>query len=128
MDPHRTGRISEVIREELSEIIGYELSDPRIGLVDMTEVLVAPDMRDARVRLHLGGDETARVATLQALEGARHFLRRELAERLRLYRIPELHFEADLDPESSARLERLLKRARKGRAKFSPAEQKSSLE
>ncbi len=117
MDPHRTQRVSEAIREELSEIVGYEMDDPRIGPVDITEVLVSPDMRHARVRLHLGADLKSREDTLQALGGARHYLRRELAERLRLYRVPELHFEADLETVSAGRVESLLRRARKGRAK-----------
>jgi ribosome-binding factor A len=119
MDQHRSKRVSEAIREELSEIIVYEMSDPRISLVDVTEVLVTPDMRHARVRLHLAGDETGREGTLSALGGARHFLRRELASRLRL---------ADLETESSSRFEHLLKRARKGRAKNAGEERKSSLE
>ena len=128
MDQHRSERVSEAVREELTEIIAYEMSDPRIGPVDVTEVLVTPDMRHARVRLHLPGDETDRTGTLRALDGARHFLRRELADRLRLFRVPELHFEAGLEMESSRRLEQLLKRARKGRSRNGGEEQKSSLE
>ncbi len=117
MDPHRTQRVSEAIREELSEIVSYEMDDPRIGAADITEVLVSPDLRHARVRLHLAGDEAQREGTLQALGGARHYLRRELAERLRLYRVPELHFEADLETVSAGRVESLLRRARKGRVR-----------
>ena len=128
MDPHRAQRVSEAIREELSEIIGYELSDPRVGMVDVTEVLISPDMRHARVRLHLGGDEASRAESLHAIEGARHYLRRELASRLRLFRIPEVHFEADLEMESGTRLSQLLKRARKGRPKVSQVAEESSLE
>jgi ribosome-binding factor A len=124
MDPHRTERVAEAIREELSEIISFEMSDPRVGLVDVTEVVATPDMRHARVRLHLGGDEQGRQETLQALEGARRYLRRELAGRLRLYRVPELHFEADLGPESEARLEQLLRSARKARAKAGEEDKK----
>ena len=119
MDQHRSGRVSEAIREELSEIIAFEMADPRIGLVDVTEVLVSPDMRHARVRLHLTGDEADRENTLRALGGARHFLRRELAVRVRLFRVPELHFEADLETGSSGRLEHLLKRTRRGRPRES---------
>jgi ribosome-binding factor A len=111
----------------LSEIIGYEMSDPRIEMVDVTEVLVAPDMRHARIRLHLGGDEKNREEALVALEGARHFLRRELASRLRLFRTPELHFEPDVEAARGERLERLLKRVRKGRPQEAAGE-KSSLE
>lgn len=117
MEQHRSERVSEAIREELSEIIAFEMADPRIGPVDVTEVLVSPDMRHATVRLHLAGDPAGREDTLRALGGARHFLRRELAGRVRLFRVPELRFEADLDAESAGRLERLLKRARRGRAR-----------
>lgn len=125
MDAHRTQRVSEALREELAEIIGYEMADPRIDMVEVTEVLVAPDRRHARVRLHLSGDTSAQQETLRALAGARHYLRRALAGRLRLFRIPELHFEADLSPDEEARVELLLKRIRKGRpAQAQPGEGK----
>ncbi len=117
MDQHRSERVSEAIREELSEIIAFEMSDPRIGPVDVTEVLVTPDMRHATVRLHLTGDQAVREDTLRALGGARHFVRRQLAVRVRLFRVPELRFEADLETESAGRLEKLLKRARRGRSR-----------
>jgi len=128
MDPYRSQRVSEAIREELSEIIGYEMSDPRLGMVDVTEVLVTQDKRHARVRLHLGGDEKSQAEALVALGGARHYLRRELASRLRLYRTPELLFEADLEAGHQGRLEQLLKRVRKGRPKDAVPDEKSSLE
>ena len=128
MVQHRAQRVSETIREELSEIIGYELSDPRIGTVDVTEVLVGAGMRHARVRLHLGGDEKEREQSLLALGRARHFLRRALAARLRLFRIPEIHFEADLEVSTVERVEQLLQRVRKDPSESSGPEEKSSLE
>jgi ribosome-binding factor A len=128
MDPYRTQRVSEAIREELSEIIGYEMADPRLGSVDVTEVMVTPDKRHARVRLHLGGDEKTQADALVALGGARHFLRRQLASRLRLFRTPELLFEADIEAGHQERLAQLLKRVRKGRPKVAVPDEKSSLE
>jgi ribosome-binding factor A len=128
MDQHRAQRVSEAIREELSEIIGYEMSDPRIGMVDVTEVLIGAGMRHARVRLHLDGDEGSRTEALRALDGARHFLRHELASRLRLFRVPELHFEADLELAARARMEQLLKNVGKVRPKSGVAPEESSLE
>jgi ribosome-binding factor A len=115
MDTHRAERVSEALREELGEMIAYELSDPRIGDATVTEVLVSPDMKHAQVRLHLGAPAGKNHETIEALENARHFLRRQLAERLSLFRVPELHFESDIAPELSGRVERLLKRVRKGR-------------
>lgn len=116
MDSHRAERVSEALREELGEMIAYELTDPRIGEATVTEVLVSPDMRHAQVRLHLGADLTQQKQTIRALDGARHFLRRQLAERLSLFRVPELHFEADLPvPDGKSRLDHLMKRIRRGR-------------
>ena len=117
MENHRAERVAEALREELGELIAYELSDPRIGEAIVTEVLVSPDMRHAQVRLHLGAAQRERRETIQALEGARHFLRRQLAERLNLYRVPELHFEADVDAAANGKIEHLLKRIRRGRSR-----------
>ncbi len=125
MDNHRSERVSEALREELGEMIAYELSDPRIGDATVTEVLVSPDMKHAQVRLHLGTGVKQQRETIEALDGARHFLRRQLAERLSLFRIPELHFEADVPAANGkSRMEHLLKRVRRGRPR--DAEQSSS--
>jgi len=115
MENHRAKRVSEALREELAEMISYELSDPRIGDTVVTEVLVSPDMRHAQVRLHMNTGVTEQQATITALEGARHFLRGQLAERLNLFRIPELHFEADVKLAVNARMDQLMKRVRRGR-------------
>jgi len=96
MENHRRERVSEALREELGEMIAYELSDPRIDDVTVTEVLVSPDRKHAQVRLHLSDEDRKEQASIQALEGARHFLRRQLALRLNLFRVPELHFEPDV--------------------------------
>lgn len=122
MDTHRAERVSEALREELGELIAYELSDPRIGDTIVTEVLLSPDMRHAQVRLHLANNSAEQQETIRALDGAKHYLRRQLAERLNLYRVPELHFEADLELGSASRMEQLLKRVRRGR----PRDQQSS--
>lgn len=111
---HRLERISEAIREELSEMIGYEMADPRIGPAIVTDVQVTPDKRHAVVRVHVSEDSNPK-ETLQALDHARSYLRRELANRLAVYRIPELHFEADAGSELGSKMEHLLKRIKKGR-------------
>jgi ribosome-binding factor A len=115
MENHRAERISEALREELGEMIAYELSDPRIGDAVVTEVLVSPDMRHAQVRLHMTTDVGQQKETIAALEGARHFLRHQLSERLNLFRTPELHFEPDVKLAINARVDQLMKRVRRGR-------------
>jgi ribosome-binding factor A len=116
MEGHRAERVSETMREELAEIIGYEMSDPRIASVYVTEVNVGADMRHAHVRIGLPGGPEEQNQALEALEHARHFLRRTLSQRIQLYRIPELHFELDASVAPS-RVDQLLKRIRKGRGR-----------
>ncbi|MDQ2775748.1 MAG: 30S ribosome-binding factor RbfA [Acidobacteriota bacterium] len=115
MENHRSERVSEALREELSELISYELSDPRIGDAIVTEVLVSPDMRRAQVRLRLSAKPGEQKETIRALEGAKHFLKQQLAERLTLFRIPELYFEADISSAVTGRMDDLLKRVKRGR-------------
>jgi len=113
---HRTQRISEALREELTEMIGYELSDPRVATATVTGIDVSPDKRHALVRIRVADGEDAKQA-LAALEHAATFLRREVARRLELFRVPELHFEADIATELRGRMDHLLKRIKKGRPK-----------
>lgn len=115
MDPHRAERVSEALREELDELIGYEMSDPRVSGLTVTEVLLSPDLKKAEVRLAMPADEAARKDALAALDHARSFLKRELALRLQMYRVPDLNFSADVSAGLSAKMESLLKRVKKGR-------------
>ena len=117
MDEHRTLRISEAVREELGEIIGFETSDPRLLAVEVTEVRVSPDGRHATVRVALSGEEKEQREALAALEHAQGYFRHELATRLSLRRVPELHFERDKNPDVESRIDFLLKRAKKTRAR-----------
>lgn len=101
-------------------MIGYELSDPRVASAIVTEVLVSPDGKRAQVRLKVEGSREEQEATLATLDHARGFLRRELGQRLTIFRVPDLHFELDVDPGLDARLKSVLKRIKKGRPKVEP--------
>ncbi|MDQ6706479.1 MAG: 30S ribosome-binding factor RbfA [Acidobacteriota bacterium] len=115
MDERRAAKVSEAVREELSEIIGFELNDPRIGGVDVNAVHVSSDMRHAQIKVGIHGGEKDQKAALAALDHASAYLRHELAARLDLGKTPELHFEADPSPQTPERLEILLKRVKKNR-------------
>src|SRR5262245_46420279 len=122
MDPRRTQRVSEALREELGELIAFEMSDPRVESVDVPDVAVTPHGTHARVKVGVEGDDKTRQAALAALDHARHYLRHELAVRLDLRRVPELHFAADLWTEAEQRVDLLLKRAKRTRGKPAPQE------
>jgi ribosome-binding factor A len=114
---HRNERVSENMREELNELISYELSDPRVGGASVTEIHISPDFRHAYVRLALEGQASEQATTLDALAHAKQFLRHQLTERLQLHHMPDLHFEAALPAELAAKAQQVLKRIRRGRPK-----------
>ncbi len=109
--PHRAERLAETIRDELTELIGGEMGDPRIGLAQVTEVKLPPDLRVAQVYVAVVGSEDQQRQALQALLAARGYFRAELAQRLQIRHIPELHFDLDRQEELDRRLGRLLHRA-----------------
>lgn len=117
MDERRTLRVSEAIREELAEIINFEMDDPRVFEADVTDVTVSPDSRRAIVKIGCRGDERRQNQAIAALEHAAGYLRGELASRLLLRHVPELHFERDKNPDVETRVEFLIRRARKSKGR-----------
>lgn len=115
MDPRRNERVAESLRNELEEILNYELSDPRVSSVVVTEVLIAPDLKKAHVRLAVKGTPEEQLECLKAIENAKSYIRRLIAERVELYRNPDLYFDSDLPLELRGRENALLRRMRKGR-------------
>ena len=94
MDERRTLRVSEAVREELSEIIGFEMEDPRLLAVEVDRRQVSPDGRHADVKVATPRRRAAsRSKRWPPWSTPRHYLRHELARRLSLRQVPELHFE-----------------------------------
>jgi ribosome-binding factor A len=106
-------RLGGALREEIATILEGELSDPRIGLVTVSEVQLAPDSKSARVLVAIDGDERHVKETMNGLVAATGYIRRELTERLQLRRAPELIFQVDRSQESVERVEELLGRTRR---------------
>ena len=93
----RTERIGEQIRAELARLLHEEATDPRIGLVTLTQVDVSPDLSNARVYWSVMKSEDSNdlAATEAGLVSASGFLRHRLAQRLDLKKVPELRFRFD---------------------------------
>jgi len=117
---HR-GRVGEALREEIETLVEGELADPRIGLVSVSGVEVAEDGRSAQVLVDVEGDDEEAERSLEGLDAAKAYIRREVADRLRLRRAPELFFRLDRAEREKARVEELLARAkRRSKARRGP--------
>ena len=108
MSSSRPDRVGEAIRDELSQLLAREVQDPGVGFVTLTRVKVSPDLQVARVYYTTLGDEQAQRDTAKALKRATPFLRRQLGQRIRLRRVPEIDFFYDESIAQGDRIEQIL--------------------
>lgn len=104
----RTEKIAELIKEEVSRLIQFDLRDPRLGLVTITRVETTPDLRYAKVFFSVLGDEETKKESIKVLQRASRYLRRELAPKLQIRYVPELVFSFDAAMEHGDKIQRLL--------------------
>jgi ribosome-binding factor A len=105
---HRHERLAEALKEEISEVVGYELDDPELQSATVTDVEVSPDLRDAKVYVLVEGSEAEIKRTLRNLQHAAGFVRQQVALNLDLRFTPHIHFARDAAEENAARVGRLL--------------------
>ena len=103
----RMRRVNESVRQVLAEAVP-ELKDPRIGLVTVTGVETAPDLRHAVVFVSVLGSEKKKRASMIGLDAAHGVLQARLARQLRMKRTPQLTFEYDQSVERGVRMSQLI--------------------
>ena len=104
----RTERTADTLKEEIAQIVGYELEDPRLTAVTVTDIRLSADKRAARVYVTVAGDEEEHKAALAALKHAAPYVRKQLGLSLNLPRTPEIYFVRDKIEEQGERVDQLL--------------------
>ncbi len=104
----RLDRISDRIREELSELIVMRVNDPRLSGISITGVKVDRELAYAEVFVSAIEGQERKKDVLSGLEHASGFLRRSLAQTIELRVFPRLRFHWDPTPERADRIERVL--------------------
>ncbi len=116
--PGRGLRVADQIQRDLSEIIAFELKDPRVGMITITEVQVTPDYAHAKVFFTMLNDNKEAVAnTVQGLTQASGFIRGQLGRRLTIHTLPQIHFVHDTSISRGMELSSLIDKANAVRAK-----------
>lgn len=97
----RVSRVSSLIKREVSQMLLSDIKDDRVGtgLVSVTEVEVSGDLQHAKIFVSIYGSPEAKAETMAGLRSAAPFVRRELGQRMRLRRTPEVSFLEDLSLE-----------------------------
>lgn len=104
----RPERVADILREEISQIVGYELEDPRLTMVTVTDVRLSENLKAARVYFTVAGNEEEHRLALGALNHAAPYVRKQLGLSLNLPRTPEIHFVRDRVEEQGERVDKLL--------------------
>jgi ribosome-binding factor A len=104
----RPERLAEALKVEIAEVVGFEMDDPRLETVTVTDVEVSPDLRDAKVYVLVRGDETEVAEALRSLKNAATFVRQQVAMNLDLRFAPHVHFVRDSAEENASRVGEIL--------------------
>jgi ribosome-binding factor A len=104
----RPERLAEALKVEISEVVGFELDDPRLEMVTVTDVEVAPDLRDAKVFVFIRGSEDEIDEALKTLRRASTFVRQQVALNLDMRFAPHVHFVRDTAEENATRVGEIL--------------------
>jgi ribosome-binding factor A len=109
----RLQRIADRIRQDLSELLIREISDPRLRQIFITDAKVDRELAFADIYVSAVEGSARSSEILEGLEHASGFLRHALAARIELRTFPRLRFHWDPTPENADRIERLLAEIRK---------------
>lgn len=110
--PARGLRVADQIQRDLSEIVAYELKDPRVGMITITEVQVTPDYAHAKVFFTMLKDSKEQVKnTVDGLSAAAGYMRGQLGKRLHIHTLPMLHFVHDTSTSRGMELSLLIDQA-----------------
>jgi ribosome-binding factor A len=109
----RLQRIADRIRQELSEMLIREISDPRLKQIYVTDVKVDRELAYADIYVSAVEGVTRSADVLAGLESASGFIKRNLASRVELRTFPRIRFHWDMTPENADQIERVLAQLRK---------------
>ena len=101
-------KIANIIQKEVSNIIQFELKDPKIGFITITDVVVSGDLSQAKIYVSFLGQDARKEAGMKALERSKGFIRTQLAQRLTIRKTPQLLFFHDSSLEQGYKIERII--------------------
>lgn len=109
LEYRRADRVSVLIQQEISDILQHQIKDPRVGFCTVTHVDVSDDLKHARIRVSIMGDDEQCQISMAGLESATGFIRREIGRRMSLRHTPEIRFVLDKSVDHILTIDKLLR-------------------
>ncbi len=126
----RVERVASLIKREVSLMLIGDIKDDRVGagMVSVTDVNVSGDLQHAKIFVSIYGSDEARAETMEGLQAATGYIRRELGHRVRLRRTPEVIFLEDRSIERGTRILTLLNQISEERKDHHPDEDQEEVD
>lgn len=113
MKGKRTERVARLIQNEISKIIQQDINNPKVGFVTVMGVTLSSDLKHAKVFVSIYGDKKSKQQTMKALVKSIYFIKKEIAARIKLRHVPEIHFCNDETAEQIAHISEIFNRIHK---------------
>jgi ribosome-binding factor A len=104
-------RLANIIKKNIAEIIQFQLKDPSIGFVTITDVQLTSDNSLAKIYVMFLGQNPRKEAGINALKHSKGFLRTELGKTLSIRKVPDLMFILDESLDKANRIDEIIKKA-----------------
>ena len=104
----RVDKLDSILQKEISTIILQDINDPKLGFVTVTEVVVSPDLKNAKVYVSFLGKNYMKRDGIQTLRKSKGYIKSQLAKRIKIRKIPDLIFEVDDTLDKAERIEDIL--------------------
>ncbi len=110
MSSYRVERVNQIIKDELSNFINYQMNDPRIkdAVITITNVNTTPDMKYTKVFVSIYGEEEKKKEILAVLDKARGIMRKTLSAVLTTRFTPQITFALDTSLDYAMHIEKVL--------------------
>lgn len=104
----RIEKLQELIKQEVSKMLLMDIKDSRIGFVTVTGVEMTGDLREAKIYVSIMGNDEQIKSSLEGLQSALGYIRREIGRRIKIRFTPEISFALDKSLDYSEHIQKLL--------------------
>ena len=111
----RLERLASLARRELSDILMKDINDPRIGFVTITAVEFTGDLSRMTVYVSVLGNDAAKKRSMEGLDAARGYIRRDIGSRIKIRTTPEVVFKFDASIEKGDKIAGMISKLEKER-------------
>lgn len=101
-------RMDQILKKEISRILQFELKNPKLGFVTVTDVECTRDMSQAKVYVSFLGKQERNDAGMKVLRASKGFIRSTLAKNIKARKMPDLIFVQDTSLEHGRKIDNII--------------------